>query len=340
LVKSIKRGLIVKIACPQCKKEYNIPDERLSDYKEDFVLPCSSCKNPIEIKIQSVPSEKGYESGEKLKERIFRTLGDLPPMPQVAQKARQMLSDTSSSISNLAKIIETDLAITTRVLKLANSAYYGVSGMVSSVQHASVVVGTQTLMELLNLACSSTVLSQTLKGYDLEAGDLWKHSLAVASGSQIIAKKKKPELEQNAFSAGLIHDVGKLILDPYIFERKEAFQDFLKDEDESFLSAEKKILGFDHSEIASEVCEKWQIPQELAHAIRYHHNPSESQEDDLSYIVHAADAVAMMSGIGSGMDGLLYNLDEKAIELLKLDDADMNEIMGQVAEYVEKTSEE
>ena len=334
----------MQIVCSHCHKTYSIPDERFERYKKDLSLPCPNCKKSIEIKFDSkAPGNGGTQdeqvTGQALKDQIFKTLQDLPPMPQVAQKARELMKDPDSSISQLAQIIETDQGIVTRVLKIANSSYYGMSGRVSSVKHASVILGTQTLMELLNLACSSSILGQNLNGYDLEPGDLWRHSLAVAAGSQIIARKKRPELEQNAFSAGLIHDAGKLILDPYILERKEAFERFLKDGQRSFLDAERALLGFDHSEIAAEVCGKWQIPKELALAIRYHHNPAQAEDNMLANIIHVADAIAIMSGIGGGVDGLLYALDETALGHLDLDSEEMEEIMGAAAEYVEETSE-
>jgi putative nucleotidyltransferase with HDIG domain len=335
--------------------EYEFPDERLPANKKVIMLPCPNCKGIIAIRPDksksSVPSSKdeakgGDENipvgespadGTALKEKILRSLKDLPPMPQVAQKAREVMAKPSSSFSDLAKVIETDQAIVTRILKIANSPYYGLSGKVSSVQHAAVILGSKTLMEMLNLACSTEILGKTLTGYNLDAGDLWVHSLAVAAGSQIIAKRVSPELEQDAFSAGLIHDVGKLILDPYIQERKDTFQAFVDEGNETFLNAEKHILGFDHAELAAEACRKWQIPSKIAAAIRYHHDPV--KDDILSFIVHTADAVAMMSGIGSGLDGMLYTLNPEAMKVLKLEPDDLSIMMGQVAEFVEKTTQ-
>ena len=345
------KGHAVKIQCPQCKKEYIIADEHLKEYEGDISMPCPNCKGRIQISVQpkaaaaesvqsSPLSAQGKDSGQTLKERIFRTLKELPPMPQVVHKARKILADPDASFTDLAKVIETDQGIVTRVLKMANSPYYGLSGNVSSVQHATVVLGGKTLMKLLNMACSSEILGKTLEGYDLEAGDLWSHSLAVAHGSQIIAKKVHPSLEPDAFAAGLIHDVGKIILDPYVQERKKEFQSFVQDGKESFLFAEKEILGFDHAELASEVCEQWQIPDQIVGSIRYHHDPTPSGGDDLSYIVHMADAIAIMSGIGAGIDGLLYRIDDKALEHLRLDLDDVGEIMAEMADYVEKTTQE
>jgi len=340
----------MKIGCSGCGKEYIVREDVLLAYKDRDIrsLPCPNCKTPIPL---SLPGQKegkpedrehhgGALSGESLKEKIFRSLRDLPPMPQVAQKARQVLSNPNASYADLARVIETDQGIVTRVLKMANSPFYGLSGNVSTVHHASAVLGSKALMDLLNLACSSEILGKTLPGYDLSAGDLWKHSLAVARASQVLAGRVQPALEQDAFSAGLIHDVGKLILDPYIDERKAEFQSFVMLQNETFLSAEKRILGFDHAELGAEVCEKWQIPRHIALALRFHHDPAPSNRDTLSYIVHAADAIAIMSGIGAGLDGLLYSIHGDAMDFLRMTDEGVTEVMADVAGYVEKATGE
>ncbi|HPI93911.1 MAG TPA: HDOD domain-containing protein [Deltaproteobacteria bacterium] len=346
----------MNIRCPHCRKEYQIPDERLRMLKGDVTIPCPNCKGAIPLSIHDQGKSPGAHSREEaaqvktpgasapadgtgLKERILQSLKDLPPMPQVAQKAREVITNPASSFKDLAKVIETDQAIVTRILKIANSPFYGLSGKVSSVQHASVVLGAKTLMEVLTLACSSEILGQTLSGYDLDAGELWKHSLAVASASQTIARRVNPSLEQDAFSAGLIHDAGKLILDPYILERKEAFNAFVEEGSQTFLNAEQHILGFDHAQLASDACEQWHIPSHIALAIRHHHDPSPSGGDQLSYIVHMADAIAMMSGIGAGLDGLLYSLHPEATKILKLKGDDVVEIMGSIADFVDKTTQ-
>jgi len=261
-------------------------------------------------------------------------------MPQTVHKAREIMANQSSSFKDLAKVLETDPAIATKVLRMANSSYYGLSGEVSSIQHASVVLGHKTIGDLMTIAGTSSLLSNTLQGYGLEAGDLWQHSMGVAFGSRIIAKKKKPGLVDDAFAAGIIHDAGKLILDKYILERKEAFEEFMADAQQSFLSAEKQILGFDHAEIAYEVCKSWHVPETLTIAIRYHHGPSRSEGSELAYIVHVADSIAMMSGMGTGIDGMLYQMDDNAMELLGLQEEEMTDIMAELVESVEKIAEQ
>ncbi len=334
----------MKVSCPKCRKEYNIPDERIEKLGGHIVFSCQACKGKIEINQdknekpakQDKKSEK--LSGAALKKRILSKVDDLPPMPQVAQKGRQIIADENSSFKDLATVIETDQAIAARVLKIANSSYYGVSTNVRSVQQASVVLGMKTLHDLLTLACASSVLGAELKGYDMSSGDLWKHSLATAFCARSIASKKDPKLADDSFSAGLIHDAGKLILDPYIDERKEEFSKFLEGGGKSFLDAERNILGFDHSEIAADVCSKWQIPKTITTVIKYHHNPSQSQNREFTYIIHAADAIAMMSGLGAGMDGAMYTLDDEAVKRLELKNDYISMLMSEAVEYVENTT--
>ena len=341
----------MRVECPNCHRAYDIPEERIPIGKE-IAFPCPGCKGDIELDLRSksaqdgtppsssTPSAKRQPSGKALKQMILRSVSDLPPMPQTVFKVREIIADPKSSFKELSEILEMDQAMAARVLKIANSVYYGLSGKVSSIQHASVVLGHKTLGELMTMAGTSGLLGNRLKGYGLEAGDLWRHSLGVAIGSKIIANKKNPPLANDAFTAGLIHDAGKLILDQHVLERKEAFEEFMADGQQSFLNAEKQILGFDHSEIASEACKSWRVPQTLTIPIRYHHYPSRSKGDKLAYIVHMADAIAMMTGLGLGIDGLLYNMDDEAAEFLGLQQQDVSNIMGEVVESVENIAEQ
>ena len=221
-------------------------------------------------------------------------------MPKVMFKAREVMSDPKSGFKEIAKVIETDQAIAARVLKVANSAYYGLSGMVNSIHQASVVLGYQTLEQVITMVSSSSLLGKQLKGYGLQAGALWRHSLAVALGSRLIAQKRAPSLEGDAFSVGLIHDAGKLALDPHIVQKKEEIQDFLQHNANSFLEAERRVLGFDHTEIAFDLCHKWKLPESHAEAMRFHHTPNLSTDSQLAYIVHMANYLSIQAGLGTG----------------------------------------
>jgi HD-like signal output (HDOD) protein len=330
----------MKINCTGCGKVYNIPEGRLP-FGEVVSFPCPACKGIIKIDLrdkvngqatapqanmapEQADDDRDLPKGEALQKIIIRRLQELPPMPQVMFKAREVMNDPKSNFKALSDILETDQALAARVLRLSNSAYYGLAGKVSSVQHASVLLG------------SSKLLGASLDGYKLDSGDLWHHSMAVALSSKIIAKKIKPEMENDAFAAGLIHDSGKIVLDKYLQERNTLFEDFMKDGEQTFLDAEKQILGFDHSEIAALMCQSWKIPASLTNAICYHHYPSRSKDSMLAYIVHVADSLSMMSGIGTGIDGMNYKMDNKALEYLGLPEDKISPIIEETVDSIEK----
>ena len=337
------------VTCSICSKRFNIPDERLPMGKK-IAFPCPACKETIRLDLtkkpvqdDGLPNDKkpvAPPTGEALKQRILRHMKDLPPIPQTIFKAREIMANPDSDFKELANLFETDQAIAAKILKIANSPYYGYSGKITSIQRASVILGHKTLVELLTVIGTAGLLGSKLEGYWLDSGALWKHSLAVAFGSRIIANTIKPALSNDAFTSGLIHDVGKLILDQHVKERWELFQNFMDDGEHTFLEAEKKILDLDHAEVASEVCKKWNIPEPLTVAIRYHHHPSQSNGSELAYIVHVADAIAMMTSLGMGIDGTLYQMDDTAMEFLNLREENLNDIMGQVLEAVQKIAEQ
>lgn len=354
----------MKIECAACHKVYNINEERIPDPKKQFSFPCPSCKSLISVDLQSdlenirstqphitekseveksglkVSRPKQLIRGKDLRDRILLKLKSLPAMPQVVLKAQQVMRNSKLGMRHLAQVIEKDPAMVVNILKTANSAYYGVTGNISSIQNAVTLVGGRVVEEIISMSIASGFLDRTLDGYALEPRAMWKHSLAVAFGSRIIAGKKIQGLGSNAFLAGLLHDVGKIILDKYIFERKEMFEEFLADGQQIFLSAESKILGFDHSQIAFEMCKRWNIPNDLITAIRFHHYPSRSNKNKLAYIVHVADCISILSGFGSGSDGLLYQMEKNALEFLGLQDDDVRDTMCQAVEAVQKTEED
>ena len=355
----------MRVRCPHCNKVYNIPDDALPQGKR-MSFHCKKCNGVVRIdpspkprkelfprlsrakkaekKQAAPPVEQETETkpmGRELKKKILQILmGRLPVMPQIVLKAQEVMADPNSSMKDLARIIETDQGIVTRTLLLANSAYYGLAGKVTSVQHASVLLGNETLGEIIVMAGTSGFLNKTLQGYGLDSKIFWGHSLAVAFGSKFIAGKVRPELENDAFVAGLIHDSGKIMLDQHVFERKAAFDAFMMDGGKSYLQAEKEILGLDHSEIGSEVCKTWGLPEALTVAVKYHHNPARSGGDGLAYIVHVANSLALMGDFGNGIDDEMYAIEEGAMEFVGLKPGDEEGVMRDVSESVERIGEE
>lgn len=347
----------MNIECNNCNSAYDLPDDRLPMGKV-VSFPCPSCKNKVTLdlrepgpeamedessdKIVFKPLDESCESTldtDDLKKRILKRIKDLPPMPKVLFKARQIMDDPKSGFKEIAKIIETDQAIAAKVLKVANSAYYGLSGMVNSIHQATVVLGYETLEQVITMVSSSSLLGKQLKGYSLNAGVLWRHSLAVAMACRIIAKKRAPSLEGDAFSVGLIHDAGKLALDANILQKKKEIHQFLENQEMSFLKAEHHVLGFDHTEIAHDLCQKWKLPADHAEAMRYHHTPEASESNQLAHIVHVADYIAKQADYGTGPAFDNEPLSPASMEELQLKPRQIEEISAEMVDAVEKITE-
>jgi predicted Zn finger-like uncharacterized protein len=367
----------MKFECPSCHKHYDVPDEKLPP-KKRVVFPCPQCKGRIELDLETRPSAPGAcatgkhdpagasaqaslatpeaahpplaENNGNFRKKVLRKLRDLPPMPQIVFKARQVLANPDSEIAELSDLLESDQAIATKVLKLANSAYYGLSGKVASIRHASSLLGFKALGQLISMVGSASLLGKTLNGYDLDSAGAWRHSLMAASASRILARKQDPNLEGDAFSAGLIHDVGKLVLDSYVMDRKDEFERITAGGRNSMLAAEQHLLGLDHAEIGYEVCQHWNIPESISRAIKYHHDPSKSDSDRLSYIVFMANSVAnivkaMEETEGTmaqmeGIEGFLYLIDDDALQYLSLTEDEIPGILTEARDAVNRLSEE
>jgi len=350
----------MKVECENCEKSFELPDDRLPAGKK-ISFPCPACKSKItldlrgkaepvqeqteqpepappaadkEEKVVYTPiaeKKSGELDGTDLKRKIITSVKDLPPMPKIILKAREIMANPKSGFKEIAEVIETDQAIAAKVLQVANSAYYGLSGMVSSIHQATVVLGHNTLEQLITMVSATSLLGSHLKGYRMGSGALWQHSLAVALCSRLIAKDRAPAIENDAFSVGLIHDAGKLALDKYLLERADQVDQALK-AGTTFLEVERQVLGFDHTELASDLCTKWKLPENHVSAMRYHHEPGESDRNQLAYIVHTANHIALQCDIGSNADAPLYELAPDALDFLALDEEDL-------AKYKEATIE-
>ena len=353
---------MMKIECPTCRKVSRLTGDLLVTRSEGLEIKCPKCKSLIKLyvlaksrkdstlqtsydpfsdQIGPLNADSDKPAGSPaLKTKILRSLVNLPPMPHIILKAKEIMEDPDSSLKELAGVIETDQAIVARVLTLANSAYYGVSGMVSSIQHASVLLGQKTLGELITISASSRLLNRRLKGYKVAPESLWKHSLAVAFGSKIIVQQLNPALTDDAFIAGLLHDAGKIILDPYVFERMEEFEKLLKDGHKTFLEAEQEILGFDHAEIMSRATRFWRFSETQSTAIRFHHYPSLSKNDQLAHIVHLADYVAKTSDMGAGDDESEPEFESGVLRFLGISSEALEDVVAQVIDSITKLEEE
>lgn len=263
------------------------------------------------------PTEAGTKS------LILRSLVKLPPMPHVILRAREVMADPNAGLRDMAKVIENDQALVARVLALANSAYYGISGQVSSVQHAAALLGLKTLMDLIIMSASSLLLERKLKAYQLSPRAIWAHSLASALCAREIAAKRFPGTEADAFVVGLLHDAGKIILDPFLDKARKTSPTAWPQSEPLTALREREILGFDHAEIMARACRFWRFPESQVRGIRFHHQPSQSSQSALAYAAHLANFLAHQAGFG---DDTACQLEEGALAFAGLQAADGEEL--------------
>jgi putative nucleotidyltransferase with HDIG domain len=272
--------------------------------------------------------------GYFLKKKIVSHLDSLLPLPEVVLKAQNLMHDPNSRFDDLADIIETDQEITRNILNVANSAYYSLKNEVCSIKQACLILGLDVIAEIVMAAGTSTLFGKALQAYCMNPRELWQHSLSTALGSRKIAEAIRPSLASEAYLSGLFHDVGKLVLDEHIFSRNDAFKDFLGNSPDPHFEAEKQILGFNHTEVAAELCKKWKFPRAVTRAIRHHHHLNPDHDDDLAFILYAADNLTRMDSNGNGTGSLPDPIVDMVMELLALDEDALSRIMREVNESV------
>ncbi len=261
----------------------------------------------------------------------------LPSLPQPTLKALQLIDDPKYSAGKLAGIIGMDQSLAGRLLQWANSPFYGLRYKVSTLERAIMVLGTRQIRELLMAVSVSEMLNRKMPGYGLNRGDLWRHSIAVAAGSRYLAREHQYAQPEQAFIGGLLHDIGKLIMDELLVMEESWVAEWnqLKEEGASFTDLERWLSGFDHAQLGGRVAQKWNLPMSLVEAITYHHQPTKATiEPEITYWIHLADATAMMLGISLGCDGLSYILDEDTVEASRFRTLDLENLMQVEVEAV------
>lgn len=231
-----------------------------------------------------------------------------PGFPSAVTQLMEVLEDPNASLSRIEEILKLDPGMTTNVLKLSNSAYFGFPSRVGSVRKAVTLLGARRLKQLVLASCINAVMDRSIPGYELPTGKLWYHSIAVSVTAEGLAKELGIKEQGEIFTAALLHDIGKLVLGAFVSSELEEIEKRVAT-GVSFDAAEREVLGIDHGEIGAILLEKWAFPEELVHAVRWHHEPDRSdRRHPVTDIVHAANVLCTMIGIGMGRDGLQHEI--------------------------------
>ena len=260
-------------------------------------------------------------------DELTSQIRDLPPMPDIAVKLLHASRDPEFSLREMVDLIKLDPALTTKVLKLCNSSYYGLPRKINSIQEALVYIGTDTLVNFILAGCLSSYYQTAQDGYGLETGELWRHSVGCALASQRLATVSGEGDGAEAFTAGLLHDVGKIILNAYVRDEFKQIIEQVEERNVPFEQAEREIIGFSHTDAGAEMARSWNLPESLVEAIAFHQNPTLAKTHArLVSQVHLGNILCVSFGIGVANDGLAYTFHPVALETLGLEVVDLRRL--------------
>ncbi len=246
---------------------------------------------------------------------------NLPTLPGMIDKISRAVDSKRFSAADIGKLISKDQVLTAKVLKLANSAFFGFSRKVGSLTQALVLLGFDVVKGLI---LTSSVFD-LMKG---QSAELWRHSMAVATVSNIIATEIGMEEVEEVGLAGLLHDLGKVVLRVHMIEDRQSIDELVEVEEMPVRDAEREVLGFDHTQVGQWLAESWKLPEQLLEPIRWHHKPEASrQAPKYTAVVHFADILVRAYGCGDGGDPWVPPLDRHAMKLLALDSAKLRNII-------------
>lgn len=232
--------------------------------------------------------------------RITERIIGLPTLPTVVSKMIELVDNPKTSAGSLARLISTDQSLTARILKLANSAYYGFSREISTVNMAIVVMGFNAVKDMgLSLSVFDIFKDSTdFKYFDITK--FWEHSVGCGVASKMMAHRYHHSIAGEAFVAGLLHDIGKVILNQYSHKEFVEIMTRVTVGEECFDDAERAVTGTHHGEIGGWLADRWRLPRAISESIRRHHTPAEARREPLLVaLVNIADYLCHLNAVGN-----------------------------------------
>ncbi|GBD94252.1 hypothetical protein BMS3Abin05_01856 [bacterium BMS3Abin05] len=257
---------------------------------------------------------------------------NLPTLPTTVARLLELIDNPRSTAIQLGQMISEDQVLTAHVLKLANSAYYGFARRIKTIPLAVVVLGYETLKNVLLTVSIIDQFSRQLNGLRFDFSLFWDHTLATAIASRILAKDAGFQLSGEAFVGGLLHDIGKLVLSRFFPDEFSQIYRLSFQNREPMYNMEKKLLkGVTHAEVGAWLAERWNLPGSLVQGIRYHHEPAKAPTaSSLAAIMHIGDYFVRKQHIGFSGDVSIPKLGEGVFEMVRLPVFSRGKISGRL----------
>ena len=279
----------------------------------------------------------------KTLDEILEELDSIPTPNFVVSKVMELVSQPNVSASELTDVIEKDPNLTVRVMKLANSAYYGLPQKIATLSHAVMILGFKTVRNLVTSIYMHDAFFSSKLGTDkISADKIWWHLMATAMATESISNVVGYINKEETFLVGMIHDLGKMVMAKLFPSYTDAIIELSSKASMTYFSAEQKLELPDHVSIVKHLIEKWGFPQEIKTAVAFHHEPEKVEDEnlkDITYISHAADVVANILDPHAAGNYALPMINKEVWAYLKLDGPTFLSITREVRGTTKKAAE-
>lgn len=273
-------------------------------------------------------------------QELVKEIKSLKPIPAVINQILEIVDKPDSSMAQIANVIQYDPAVTASVLRTCNSAYFGLKHPAESIKDAVSLLGIDQILEIVLMNSGAKMLSGKQEGYGLHEGAMWKYSVSSALIAKQIAVNLSMDNKNTIFTAALLKDIGKTVLDRFVLDSFEKISGLVINEGLTFRAAEKKIIGVDHTELGAMIAKMWKFSPKMVKIIRHHHLTDISMVKDKEIaVVYLADCICMMVGIGVGADGMAYRFNEQVMKELEMDPDDISKIIARFAVHMKEVED-
>jgi HD-like signal output (HDOD) protein len=273
---------------------------------------------------------------EKLKRLTDKIVG-LPTLPSMLGNINRLMLNPRTSAKEVAQLISSDPAIASKVLRVVNSSFYGFPNRITTITHAIVILGFNTVKSIVLSSTIFDVFKGDKTHESFDRANFWRHSVGCGAAARAVGRVIGYSALEEIFIAGLLSDVGKIVLDQYLHEYFVRIMEITRTKNCLLARAEEEVLGVTHADVGAWLFEKWNMSKGLIEAIRFHHNPALAGDHQrLAAIVHLADILVRAIRFGSGGDAKIPAISETAWQALGLDGGQFERLLTDTGDEIDK----